>query len=282
MTSKLSVEECCALSMKTLKRALKKGAGSSGSTTWESGYGASVLVFQVIEHAGWLAIQTAFSTESGKNCTQLITLCVSEARYGDRTWLACRCGNRCYMLYRPHFREHFACRECHDLAYLSQQGHVSQWLSAHAREQTIAHDQATPQTPLRRREKLEEEYQAMEQRKVELSPRPPMLPPVHQTITERLQSISQRHQAQPEPKHRPMPKPVRPVGRPRQKRSYVRRKPLTLTERTSERQAYCPKCRDRRDMLDGQQITMTNGRPAIQGRCALCQTVMTCIVKREG
>ena len=282
MSSKLSVEESCALTMKMLGKALKKGAGSSGSMTWESGYGASVLVFQVIEHAGWLAIQTAFSTESGKNCTQLITLCVSEARYGDRTWLACRCGNRCYMLYRPHFREYFACRECHDLAYLSQQGHVSQWLSAHAREQTIAHDQAMPQTPPRRREKLEEEYQVMEQRKLELFPGPIMLPPTHQTITERLDTTFKRHQAQPEPKQRPIPKPVRPVGRPRQKRSYVRQKPLTLTERTSASQAFCPKCRDRRDMLDGQPITMKNGRPAIQGRCALCQTTMTCIVKREG
>jgi DNA-directed RNA polymerase subunit RPC12/RpoP len=36
--------------------------------------------------------------------------------------------------------------------------------------------------------------------------------------------------------------------------------------------AYCVKCKAQRDILDPQQITMKNGRPATQGRCPVCGT----------
>jgi hypothetical protein len=43
-------------------------------------------------------------------------------------------------------------------------------------------------------------------------------------------------------------RPMRPPGRPKAKRRYRRTKPLLLSERTHEMQAYCPKCRDRRGL----------------------------------
>ncbi len=36
--------------------------------------------------------------------------------------------------------------------------------------------------------------------------------------------------------------------------------------------AYCVKCKAQREILDPQQITMKNGRPATQGRCPVCGT----------
>lgn len=39
-------------------------------------------------------------------------------------------------------------------------------------------------------------------------------------------------------------------------------------------QAYCLKCRQKRDMRDAQQVTLKNGRPATQGRCPICGTKM--------
>lgn len=39
-------------------------------------------------------------------------------------------------------------------------------------------------------------------------------------------------------------------------------------------QAYCMKCRTKRDMKNPTQIKMKNGRPATQGTCPVCNTKM--------
>ena len=45
-----------------------------------------------------------------------------------------------------------------------------------------------------------------------------------------------------------------------------------LEERYEETrmQAYCMKCRTKRDIKNPKQITMKNGRPATQGTCPVC------------
>jgi hypothetical protein len=39
-------------------------------------------------------------------------------------------------------------------------------------------------------------------------------------------------------------------------------------------EAYCLKCRERRDMKDPRAITMKNGKPATEGACPVCGTRM--------
>jgi Zn finger protein HypA/HybF involved in hydrogenase expression len=39
-------------------------------------------------------------------------------------------------------------------------------------------------------------------------------------------------------------------------------------------QAYCMKCKAKREMKDARSITMKNGRPATQGICPTCGTKM--------
>ena len=39
-------------------------------------------------------------------------------------------------------------------------------------------------------------------------------------------------------------------------------------------QAYCVKCRAKREMKDAKAITMKNGKPATQGVCPVCGTKM--------
>jgi Zn finger protein HypA/HybF involved in hydrogenase expression len=39
-------------------------------------------------------------------------------------------------------------------------------------------------------------------------------------------------------------------------------------------QAYCVKCRAKREMKDPKNITMKNGKPATQGTCPKCGTKM--------
>jgi len=37
-------------------------------------------------------------------------------------------------------------------------------------------------------------------------------------------------------------------------------------------EAYCMKCRNKREIQSPQSITMKNGRPATQGSCPVCST----------
>ncbi len=46
-------------------------------------------------------------------------------------------------------------------------------------------------------------------------------------------------------------------------------------------QAYCVKCRAKREMKDPKSITMKNGKPATQGVCPSCGTKMFRIGKGE-
>ncbi|MCC6385790.1 MAG: DUF5679 domain-containing protein [Dehalococcoidia bacterium] len=39
-------------------------------------------------------------------------------------------------------------------------------------------------------------------------------------------------------------------------------------------EAYCLKCRERREMKDAKAITMKNGKPATEGVCPVCSTKM--------
>ena len=39
-------------------------------------------------------------------------------------------------------------------------------------------------------------------------------------------------------------------------------------------EAYCMKCKSKRDMKDTEAITMKNGRPATKGTCSTCGTKM--------
>ncbi|MGA7249589.1 MAG: DUF5679 domain-containing protein, partial [Candidatus Cybelea sp.] len=39
-------------------------------------------------------------------------------------------------------------------------------------------------------------------------------------------------------------------------------------------EAYCVKCKAKREIKDAVQITMKNGRPAVEGKCPVCGTKM--------
>lgn len=39
-------------------------------------------------------------------------------------------------------------------------------------------------------------------------------------------------------------------------------------------EAYCVKCREKREMKNPKQITMKNDKPAVRGECPVCGTKM--------
>ncbi len=50
--------------------------------------------------------------------------------------------------------------------------------------------------------------------------------------------------------------------------------PFTLKKEVDKMQAYCVKCRTKREMKDTKSIIMKNGKPATQGVCPTCGTKM--------
>ncbi|MEZ4502719.1 MAG: DUF5679 domain-containing protein [Dehalococcoidia bacterium] len=46
-------------------------------------------------------------------------------------------------------------------------------------------------------------------------------------------------------------------------------------------EAYCLKCREKREMVNPQPITMKNGKPATTGTCPVCSTKMFKIGKAQ-
>ncbi len=49
---------------------------------------------------------------------------------------------------------------------------------------------------------------------------------------------------------------------------------VNLQKEGNQMQAYCMKCKAKREMKDARSITMKNGRPATQGVCPVCGTKM--------
>jgi hypothetical protein len=45
--------------------------------------------------------------------------------------------------------------------------------------------------------------------------------------------------------------------------------------------AYCVKCRKKTAMVETQQVTMKNGRPALSGKCGVCGTGMYKILSQK-
>lgn len=47
---------------------------------------------------------------------------------------------------------------------------------------------------------------------------------------------------------------------------------------TGPQEAYCMKCREKRPMVDATEVTMKNGRPALQSTCPVCGTTLNKIL----
>jgi hypothetical protein len=46
-------------------------------------------------------------------------------------------------------------------------------------------------------------------------------------------------------------------------------------------EAYCVKCREKREIKDGKEVEMPNGRKAMQGVCPVCNTKLVRFLKMD-
>jgi NAD-dependent SIR2 family protein deacetylase len=54
---------------------------------------------------------------------------------------------------------------------------------------------------------------------------------------------------------------------------------LTFSTKGVDMEAYCVKCKAKKEMKDGEKVTMKNGRNAMKGKCPDCGTTLFRIQK---
>jgi hypothetical protein len=197
---------------------------------------------------------------------------------GERVWFLCpRCYRRVRMLYLPPNAGRFACRHCHNLAYSSQ--HQSRRYRAIDRLFRLADrlDRPSPTLGafLAKHDAFEAaqaatlgRWEAESQRRAAK-----LASQLRGRGRPSKRSLRERARLEREASRPPVPDTPRPRGRPKLKREYVHRQPAPeLSQFQPEQQAYCVKCRDRRDLKWARATVLSNGRSAIRGRCTVCRT----------
>lgn len=182
---------------------------------------------------------------------------------GERLWFACGwCEKSVRKLYLPPGHTIFGCRTCHSLSYRSRQSRPRS-LKRHLNSLAAMEEMVA----------IAEQRCARDVLGLPVPELPPKVRPGRPSKKE-LRARAQRAAAA-------AAEPKRPRGRPKTKRTYTRRQESVLSEGTGEMQAYCVKCRDRREMVDPHRVILKNGRPALQSHCPVCGTKMARIVRAE-
>ena len=294
MMRRMTVEECLVLDVFSLARDGHLASGAKGTSHWQRD-GQEVASIRWWVDSSELHLSYQASGVQGP-CTAYhyeVPLERLAAAVGkERVWFLCpNCGRRVAKLYLPPSGpQYFFCRHCHALSYESRHERLPAWARDLQRLTRLQKEESRVDvdTPRgyrlnRRMEKLENSleragvYKMMDAFKI-LAERPPG-PPRPKRGPGRPSKKEKRAQAQAERTAIQAAHPKRPRGRPKTKRSYTRHTPFVLSERRSDMEAYCVKCRDRREMENPKLVTLPNARPALQGTCPLCQTKVTRIVR---
>jgi len=268
MFGKDRADDCRDLDVWAMQRAGCLVPGMAGGWSWwrgdaqVSGIGYRCLATGALELSYTV-------TGAGRAYRDTIRTATVAMRRGSRVYWVCPgCHRRAQKLFMG--GETFRCRRCYDLSYKTRQerGNRGLWLYAKAGEldrqlEALGHPPVGDWRAWKRWRKLLTERARISERLLDDLRR-------FGADCER-RGISFADAELPLPP--PEPPAQRPRGRPKEKRAYVRRAPLPeLTPVTSDRSAYCVKCRDRRRLKWARLVTLASGRPALRGRCAVCGT----------
>ena len=203
---------------------------------------------------------------------------------GERVWFACPCcERRVRKLYLPPSSRAFWCRNCHHLSYRTRQWRLrpfERMLHLQKQVQVLPLESPSWRGKARELERVEESVPALgPMPSYEDLVRPYEAPPKRRPG--RPSKAQERERARIEREAAQALTLKRPPGRPKVKRPYTRRTPFLLRESMSESDAFCVKCRDRREIKEPRAVSLANGRSALQGACPVCATLLTRIVKAQ-
>ena len=285
--AKERVEDCLVLDVFDLAKQGYLKDGASGTRRWTQGERmVGTVAWRLTGGVLHLTYTVTARDGSKTDYSYPVSLPHTPATFGgERVWFACpSCAKRVRKLYLPPSGGRFLCRICHDLSYASRQKRRSAEAKAWERVPQLKEELERPGRPgrgwpgtYRQTAELLEALKGLEP--LGDAGRQPLSDPPPKKGPGRPSKRALRERAKAEREAAQAVMVTRPPGRPRLKRSYTRRKPLPLSERKSDMQGYCVKCRDRRELTDPQPLTFSNGRPAIQGTCPVCGTKVARIVK---
>lgn len=117
---KTTCEACLAIDVTRWHRENHLRPGAAFTWVWSSGAGVTIASIGVTVQAGALILSYS---HHGKYAEQRIALTTTACPYGGtRPWFCCPgCGKRAGKLHNAGHPATFACRRCHDLAYVTQQ-----------------------------------------------------------------------------------------------------------------------------------------------------------------
>jgi hypothetical protein len=196
---------------------------------------------------GWLDLCFVRAGDPTTELHDQVEILRSLTSFGaERVWFGClACGRQVRKLYLPPGALHFQCRTCHDLSYRSRQtrGYSTvDYTKRRERLQLLA-------------EHLRREAAARRQRAAQSVPD---FPP---------DRLSQDHTCGQPDGASPL---KRPRGRPKKKRPYQRKKPFLSSQRQSQSEILCLRCREFREPEDAHLATIPPGRAATRGTCPVC------------
>lgn len=292
--TKTTVEDCLALDVLQFARAGPLVDGAKGHLHFHRWKGdrASIRwfvfadeVFGVFESSLYLSYyQTSPRTGETTHLSYPVDLDFTPTFGGkERPWFLCpRCQRRVGKLFLPPGETHFFCRTCHDLTYQSRQQRMPAWARTYARLLKLEEETMDIPTDSRRwfrkikqMERLDTVLDAADfWNSPWLFPETPALPHRGRGRPRKEEGAkgAQQEPASPAPAKRGR-------GRPKTKRPYHRHQPLQMSERRSDTEGFCVKCRDYRQLQDPAVVTFHNGRPALQGSCPLCGSRLARIIK---
>jgi hypothetical protein len=260
--AKTRVEECLILDVFKLARKGALDSGASGTIDWRANGRPFARVSWRFEDDCLFLPMVQRDEMVNHNHYPIELIRTPGSTYGgERVWFQCpHCGREVRKLYLPPEEIYFLCRTCHRLTYESRQKRFVDvgerlWKRADKQRELLKH--------------LQEQEDIKDQRRV-----------AHAQANAQadLATFARSLEVRQTPAT-PAPSPKRPRGRPKEKRPYHRRHPLTISERTSEEQGYCVKCRDLRDIKDPRPVVFSNGRSALQGTCPVCERKLARVIK---
>ncbi len=278
-----TVEESRSINLDYLERHGLLEPGSCFTVNWTNGRGKPTGSAGVWMGEGYVRIVHSWSRDNdevGEEVDERVLL-DQVALGGYRLYFLCpSCGHRARSIHMPPGETGFGCRQCHDLTYRSQQETRTIWsrlfprqddrprrgsnargyLSALQLAKTADVDELDPGLA-----RLERSIERQNNR----WGRPGR--PSKRAIKEQRKRDQLQAQGLLDSFGNPTPRPKRGPGRPKEKRAYQRRTPKQRHP-VGVGEAYCVRCKDARQLVYAREGILSNGRPALKGRCHACRT----------
>lgn len=271
---KVTTDECLVLDIVDLARDKGLCDGASGSVWWTgAGRECASVAWEVKHQSLYLSYEVRGGSGPQPDSYPVHLVSTPTRFSGERLWFSCPgCKRRVRKLYLPPYETYFLCRACHELTYRSQKKSTPQFDRAWSRLEKLREHLDQPSMTSREWRRTYEKARELRALFAQCHGAPDIRTRI--PVPELEMGTDLEEKLTQEPDHAKPPR-----GRPKKKRSYVRKAPFPNKERADDGQALCMRCRGWRELKDPTPVVLSNGRPALRGTCPVCGAGMCQIMK---